>query len=179
MAADVGLRVADKRDSQEICFVTSGKHAEFIRDKTGRSEPGDIVTEDGKVVGRHAGIEAFTIGQRKGVGVAMGTPHFVTEIDFETKRVVIGEHASLGRRWLEAKDSNWLTSDVPVGERFETEVQIRYNSQPQPAYVTRRDDGTFRVEFLEPTFGVSPGQLAAVFHGSRALGCGWIVNAGS
>ncbi len=186
MAADVGLRVADKRDSQEICFVTSGKHAQFIRDKTGSSVPGDIVTIDGKKVGTHPGIEGFTIGQRKGLGVAMGSPYFVVSIDKETSQVVIGPHESLAKKWLEADQANWLVDDLPIGEPFEAEVQIRYNSEPQPATVVRSGSvdrtggidqggaGTFRVEFQEPTFGVSPGQLAAVFRGTRALGCGWI-----
>lgn len=174
MAAKVGLRVADKKDSQEICFVTSGQHAQFIRDKTGVSQPGEIVTEDGRVVGTHAGIEGFTIGQRKGIGVAMGSPYFVTAIDAETRQVVIGPHESLGRTALIAVDSNWLTDDLPYGEPFDAEVQIRYNSEPQPAMVERRRDGSFEVRFKEATFGVSPGQLAAVFRGTRALGCGWI-----
>ena len=174
MAAKVGLRVADKKDSQEICFVTSGQHAQFICDKTGISQPGDIVTEDGRVVGRHAGIEGFTIGQRKGIGVAMGSPYFVTAIDAEKRQVVIGPHESLGRKSLTAIDSNWLTEDLPYDEPFEAEVQIRYNSEPQPARVQRSRDGRFEVRFHESTFGVSPGQLAAVFRGTRALGCGWI-----
>lgn len=174
MAAKVGLRVADKKDSQEICFVTSGQHAQFIRDKTGVSQPGEIVTEDRRVVGTHAGIEGFTIGQRKGIGVAMGSPYFVTAIDAEKRRVVIGPHESLGRRSLIAVDSNWLTEDLPYGEPFEAEVQIRYNSEPQPAKVERSRDGSFEVRFEQANFGVSPGQLAAVFRGTRALGCGWI-----
>lgn len=174
MAGKVGLRVADKKDSQEICFVTSGQHAQFIRDKTGVSEPGEIVTEDGRVVGTHAGIEGFTIGQRKGIGVAMGSPYFVTSIDAEKRQVVIGPHESLGRTSLIAIDSNWLTEDLPWAIPFEAEVQIRYNSEPQPAMVQRHSDGSFEVRFHDPTFGVSPGQLAAVFRGSRALGCGWI-----
>lgn len=174
MAAKVGLRVADKKDSQEICFVTSGQHAQFIRDKTGVSQPGEIVTEDGRVVGTHAGIEGFTIGQRKGIGVAMGSPYFVTAIDSEKRQVVIGPHESLARKSLIAIDSNWLTEDLPYDEPFEAEVQIRYNSEPQPAMVERSRDGRFEVRFKEATFGVSPGQLAAVFRSTRALGCGWI-----
>jgi tRNA-specific 2-thiouridylase len=166
--------VADKKDSQEICFVTSGQHAQFIRDKTGISQPGEIVTEDGRVVGTHAGIEGFTIGQRKGIGVAMGSPYFVTAIDSEKRQVVIGPHESLARKSLIAIDSNWLTEDLPYDEPFEAEVQIRYNSEPQPAKVQRSRDGRFEVRFKESTFGVSPGQLAAVFRGTRALGCGWI-----
>ncbi len=133
-----------------------------------------IIIEKGKVVGTHAGIEGFTIGQRKGIGVAMGSPYFVTSIDAEKRQVVIGPHEALGRTSLVAIDSNWLTDDLPCGEPFEAEVQIRYNSEPQPAMVERSEGGRFEVRFREPTFGVSPGQLAAVFRGTRALGCGWI-----
>jgi tRNA-specific 2-thiouridylase len=177
IATELGLRVADKKDSQEICFVTSGLHAQFVRDRSHVDTSGEIVTSDGKVVGRHPGIEGFTIGQRKGVGVAMGSPYFVTAIEPETRRVVIGPHAELGRSWLEADEDNWLV-DMPLNEPQLVEVQIRYNSLPEKATVTRHTKG-FAVQFDEPVFGVSPGQLAAVFRGSRALGCGWIRRTGA
>jgi tRNA-specific 2-thiouridylase len=177
LASEIGLRVADKKDSQEICFVTSGLHAQFVRDRSGVDTSGEIVTTDGKVVGHHPGIEGFTIGQRKGIGVAMGSPYFVTEIDPETNRVVIGPPEALGRTWLEADQSNWLV-DFPIDSPQSCEVQIRYNSAPERAIVVRGSDDRFRVEFAVPMTGVSPGQLAAVFHGTRALGCGWIVRTG-
>jgi tRNA-uridine 2-sulfurtransferase len=177
LATDFGMRVADKKDSQEICFVASGHHAQFVRDKKPVSTAGDIVTSDGKMVGKHSGIEAFTIGQRKGIGVAMGSPYFVTTIDPETRRVTIGPWEELGRMWLIANQSNWLM-DFPSEEPVKAEVQIRYNSAPQPARVYRFSGEQFRVEFLEPCYGVSPGQLAAVFDGTRALGCGWIEKTG-
>jgi tRNA-specific 2-thiouridylase len=177
IATKLGLRVADKKDSQEICFVTSGQHAQFIRDKTQASRPGKIVTEDGRVVGTHPGIEGFTIGQRKGLGVAMGSPYFVTQIDADKAQVTIGPYESLSRDWLVAKESNWL-EDVPADEWFDAEVQIRYNSSPQAARVKRLTDTSFVVQFSEGCFGVSPGQLAAVFLGTRAIGCGWINKTG-
>src|SRR6185503_7216402 len=103
MAAKVGLRVAEKKDSQEICFVTSGKHDEFVRQRRrGVDMSGEIVTTDGRVVGAHPGIERFTIGQRKGLGVAMGEPYFVVRIEPESRKVVIGRHADLERRELTA-----------------------------------------------------------------------------
>lgn len=173
IATKIGLRVADKKDSQEICFVTSGAHAQFVRDRSKVSTAGEIVTSDGRVVGHHPGIEGFTIGQRKGIGVAMGEPYFVTEIDAEKGRVVIGPHQELQRRFLLAENDNWLT-EFPCDAPTPVEVQIRYNSSPQPATVTRNRDRTFLVQFDTPSHGVSPGQLAAVFSGTRALGCGWI-----
>jgi len=177
IATDIGLKVADKKDSQEICFVTSGAHAQFVRDKSNMSTAGDIVTSDGKVVGTHAGIEGFTVGQRKGTGVAMGSPYYVTDILPEPSRVVIGPLSELARSWLIADGSNWLI-DFPIGETLAGEVQIRYNSGPEPATVERISENQFRVVFSAPSYAVSPGQLAAVFHGSRAIGCGWIGKTG-
>lgn len=177
IATDIGLRVADKKDSQEICFVAAGEHAQFVRDKSPKSTSGEIVTSDGRVVGSHAGIEGFTVGQRKGTGVAMGSPHYVIDILPESSRVVIGPLAELARDWLIAENANWLV-DFPVGQRLQVEVQIRYNSGPEPASVERLSEKEFRVEFTEPSYAVSPGQLAAVFAGTRALGCGWIGKTG-
>jgi tRNA-uridine 2-sulfurtransferase len=177
MATEIGLNVADKKDSQEICFVTSGAHAQFVRDKSSVSTAGEIVTSDGKVVGSHAGIEGFTVGQRKGTGVAMGSPYYVTDILPDSSRVVIGPLSELARSWLIADGSNWLV-DIPIGAKLQGEVQIRYNSGPEPAEVERISENQFRVEFQAPSYAVSPGQLAAVFQGSRALGCGWIGKTG-
>jgi tRNA-uridine 2-sulfurtransferase len=172
MAAEIGLQVADKRDSQEICFVVSGKHGEFVRQRSDGDTSGDIVTTDGQVVGKHPGIEQFTIGQRKGLGVAMGEPYFVTHIDPTNHRVTIGRPHELARRRLFANDANWLIDPVNL-EGKSLQVQIRYNSQPQPANVHLCPDG-FEVEFEDPCLGVAPGQLAVVFEGDRVLGGGWI-----
>lgn len=172
MAAEVGLRVADKKDSQEICFVTSGKHGEFVRQRSSGSTAGQIVTTEGKVVGTHPGIEQFTIGQRKGLGVAMGEPYFVTRIDAENNQVVIGKQEHLLCRGLIATDMNWLM-DLPSGTS-DLSVQIRYNSAPNRARVERLDGNRMHVEFLDPPLGVAPGQLAVVFTGDRVVGGGWI-----
>jgi tRNA-specific 2-thiouridylase len=173
-AVEMGLKVADKKDSQEICFVTSGKHAEFVRNKSSLDTSGEIVTSDGKVVGHHPGIEGFTVGQRKGLGVAMGSPYYVTAVDRMTRRVVIGPPQELACRHLRAINGNWLW-DFPLGEPTRSQVQVRYNSPPDEAWVTRDEQGGFEAEFLEDVFGISPGQLAAVFLGSRAMGCGWVI----
>ncbi len=114
LAADLQLRVADKRDSQEICFVTSGKHGEFVRQRRGDADTsGKIVTTDGTIVGHHQGIERFTVGQRKGLGVAMGEPYFVVRIDPNDYTVVIGRREELARRELTASDTNWLSTHPP------------------------------------------------------------------
>ncbi len=172
-AAELGLRVAEKKDSQEICFVTSGKHDEFVRARRpAQDTSGEIVTVDGRVVGDHPGIERFTIGQRQGLGVAMGEPFFVVKIDAKTKRVVIGPKAALARKELTASNANWLIE--PSAAPFRCAAQIRYNSTAQPATVKVLPEGRLRVVFDEPRLGVAPGQAVVCYDGDRVLGGGWI-----
>jgi tRNA-specific 2-thiouridylase len=173
LAAKVGLRVADKKDSQEICFVTSGKHDEFVRQRRRSVDmSGEIVTTGGRVVGVHPGIERFTIGQRKGLGVAMGEPYFVVRIEPETKRVVIGRQEELARRELTASECNWLV-DPPPGP-FACSAKIRYNSPPAAATAEVLSDQRLRVTFDQPRNGVAPGQAVVLYEGERVLGGGWI-----
>ncbi len=193
LAAEVGLRVADKKDSQEICFVTSGHHGEFVRRRTGQSTAGEIVTTSGRVVGHHEGIEQFTIGQRKGIGVAMGEPYFVVRIEPQAGRVVIGRKEELGISELTASRCNWLVE--PSAVPFTAGVQIRYNSSAQAAEVSSgwglggsaaMDEtepkvskialkpNQMHVRFHSPCYGVAPGQLAVVYQDERVLGGGWI-----
>ncbi|MFO0902832.1 MAG: tRNA 2-thiouridine(34) synthase MnmA [Pirellulales bacterium] len=172
LAAEIGLRVADKKDSQEICFVTSGKHDEFVRSRRQADLSGEIVLLDGRVVGRHPGIERFTIGQRKGLGVAMGEPYFVVRIEPATRRVVIGRHEDLARRRLTADRTNWLV-DPPRGA-FRCWAKIRYNAEPVPATGVVLPGERLQVEFDEPRHGVAPGQAVVLFDGDRVLGGGWI-----
>jgi len=173
-AAELGLRVADKKDSQEICFVTSGKHDEFVRARRGEADDmsGQIVTTDGTVVGEHPGIERFTIGQRKGLGVALGEPRFVVRIEPESQRVVIGTKNELARRELTAREANWLID--PPREAVECLAQIRYNSKAAPAIATPLEDDRIQITFREPQFGVAPGQAVVCYAGERVLGGGWI-----
>jgi tRNA-specific 2-thiouridylase len=172
-AAELGLDVAVKRDSQEICFVPSGRHAEFVRARRGEaSTAGDIVTTDGRVVGRHDGIEGYTVGQRKGLGVALGEPYFVVRIEHSTRRVVLGRREELARRQFEVTGTNWLV-DPPAGP-LRCLVQIRSNSDAAPGTVEPLADGTGRVSLAEPRHGVAPGQAAVFYDGPRVLGGGWI-----
>jgi tRNA-specific 2-thiouridylase len=176
MAASLGLRVADKRDSQEICFVTSGRHAEFVRSRRGAGDTsGEIVTTQQRVVGRHGGIEQFTIGQRKGLGVALGERWFVVRIEPETRRVVIGRRSDLARRSLTAGDCNWLT-DAPAG-LFRCAAQIRYNARAALAIAEPLPDRRLRVVFDDPIHGVAPGQAVVCYDADRVLGGGWIESA--
>lgn len=189
LAAKIGLRVAEKKDSQEICFVTSGKHDEFVRQRRrGVDMSGEIVTTEGRVVGTHPGIERFTIGQRKGLGVAMGEPYFVVRIEPATRKVVIGRHEELARTELTADRCNWLvhirgTGSLPVleqagclpyGETFRCEAKIRYNSPPAAATAELLPDNRLRVTFDQPRHGVAPGQAVVLYDGERVLGGGWI-----
>src|SRR5262245_22144447 len=173
MATKLGLRVADKKDSQEICFVTSGKHDEFVRQRRrGVDMSGEIVTTEGRLVGTHPGIERFTIGQRKGLGVAMGEPYFVVRIETDSKKVVIGRQAELARSELTARDGNWL-ANPPDGE-FRCMAKIRYNSPPAAATAELHSDGRLQARFDEPRYGVAPGQAVVLYDGERVLGGGWI-----
>jgi tRNA-specific 2-thiouridylase len=178
IAATVGLRVAEKKDSQEICFVTSGHHGDFVRARRAGAVAearGEIVTLDGRVVGEHEGIESFTIGQRRGLGVAMGERWFVVRIEPEQRRVVIGPREALARGELTAKECNWLTADPQRGP-FRCQAQIRYNSDAAAATAEGLPDNRLRVAFDEPRLGVAPGQAVVLYDAgnSRVLGGGWI-----
>jgi tRNA-uridine 2-sulfurtransferase len=174
MASELGLRVAEKKDSQEICFVTSGKHDEFVRARRAEEidTSGEIITTSGKVVGTHPGIERFTIGQRKGLGVAMGERWFVVRIEPETRRVVIGTHEELARTELTAQQTNWFI-DTPATE-FRCFAKIRYNGTATPAVAHVLPDQRLSVVFDEPRFGVAPGQAVVCYQDDRVLGGGWI-----
>lgn len=173
LAKQIGLRVAEKRDSQEICFVGRNNYAQFVQNRLGDEDRrGEIVMTDGTVVGEHDGIEKFTIGQRKGLGVALGEPRFVVRIEPQSRRVVIGEREELGRRELTASRSNWLV-DTPQAS-FDCTVKIRYLSTPAPARVQPLDNNRFSVEFSEPQSGVAPGQAVVCYDGDQVLGGGWI-----
>ena len=186
MAARLGLRVADKPDSQEICFVPEQDHARFIRERRpGLDTSGEIVTTDGAVVGRHDGFERYTIGQRKGLRVAFGDPRYVVKIDPVSRRVVVGTRDDLARWELTAKDANWLSSGVwgriagsshvgPPDAAFTCQVKIRYRSEAVAAAVEPLAGDRFHVRFQGPCYAVAPGQAAVCYDGSLLLGGGWI-----
>ncbi len=177
IAASLGMNVAEKKDSQEICFVTQGRYDEFIRGQRqihGQDidTAGELVTTDGTVVGQHAGIEGFTVGQRKGLGVALGEPKFVVRIEPETRRVVLGDREELGSPGLTASGTNWLVDKTMIPQQCH--VQIRYNAPPVPATVELLPNDRLEVAFDEPQFGVAPGQAVVCYDGDRTLGGGWI-----
>ena len=173
LAHELGLRVADKPDSQEICFVAAGEHAELVRARRGELDTsGEIVTGDGRVVGRHEGIERFTIGQRKGLGVALGEPYYVVRIEAQTRRVVLGSRDELGRYELTAAGANWLVD--PPAEPLRCRAKIRYNARAADATLEVLAGDRLALQFDEPQFGVAPGQAVVAYDGERVLGGGWI-----
>jgi tRNA-specific 2-thiouridylase len=180
LARRFGLSVADKHDSQDICFVPSGHYAEMIeRLRPGASEAGDIVDLDGRILGRHPGIIHFTVGQRRGLGIATGEPLYVVRIEAAARRVVVGPREALRTTRIMLRELNWLGDGLPegTGKRLELFVKVRSTRPPQPAWLTFNDMGP-EVELLDGEEGVSPGQ-ACVFYDSgegqaRVLGGGFI-----
>ena len=180
-AQQAGLQVFDKPDSQEICFVPDNDYAGFLRRHRGELDTaGQVVDTAGTVVGEHDGYERFTIGQRRGLGIAFGEPRYVVAIEPESHRVVVGEHQDLARMSLEADRLNWLVEGIDPGEAqtLRCATQIRYRHEAADATVERIGEDRVRVSFDEPQFGVAPGQ-AVVFYdlpdNNRVLGGGWIL----
>ena len=177
IARGISLRVADKKDSQEICFVTSGHHGDFVRQRRGEIDlSGEIITTDGTVVGRHSGIENYTIGQRKGLGVALGTPHYVVKINRDSRQVVLGSHDELGKTSLQADRTNWLITPEPE-KPFRCQAQIRYNSAPQDATASISEmngEQILQVTFDQSVHGIAPGQAVVCYDGNMVIGGGWI-----
>jgi tRNA-specific 2-thiouridylase len=178
IAAELGLSVADKPDSQDICFVPEGRYADLIvRLRPDAAEPGDIMHEDGRILGRHKGTIHFTVGQRRGLGIAEGDPLYVLKIDSEKRRVIVGPRASLLRHDIALAQVNWLGRE-PLGTRAQPVfARIRSTRPPAPAEIHRSGDGVV-VSIAEGEYGVSPGQACVLYEnpgaGARVLGGGFI-----
>jgi len=171
-ARSLGLTVHDKPDSQEICFVPDDDYVALLRRRCPEAlRPGEIVNSAGEVLGMHSGYAQFTIGQRRGLGVAMGVPMYVTAIDPATARVTIGPREQTLSRRLRAAKATWH-ADVPV--EFDATVQVRYNHRGQRGRVRLTGEGAFEVQFAEDVHAVTPGQAAVCYDGDRLLGGGWI-----
>jgi tRNA-specific 2-thiouridylase len=185
LARDFGLEIAEKHDSQDICFVPQGKYADVIRKMHPEAHAGgDIVHLDGRVLGRHDGIVNFTIGQRKGIGVAAGEPLYVVKLEHQTGRVVVGPREALLTRTLRLRDVNWLgeraLSALASGNGYPVEVKVRSTRPPQAGTV-HLDGDTVMVTLLGGEHGISPGQ-ACVFYAddsttTEVLGGGFIAEA--
>jgi tRNA-uridine 2-sulfurtransferase len=179
LAARYGLPVADKPDSQDICFVPEGNYAAVIEKlRPGAADPGEIVDMAGRVLGEHRGVIHYTIGQRRGLGIGgLEEPLYVVKLDPETRRVIVGPKAALETRIVPVREINWL-GDAPLTSAAEwpVEVRVRSTRPPRPAILRPLSQTEAEVELLTPEEGVSPGQ-ACVFYApdsSRVLGGGWI-----
>ena len=174
-ARQAGLENADKGDSQDICFVPDGDYAGFIARYTGRDCPaGDFVDESGRVFGRHKGIMHYTVGQRKGLGIAADAPLYVKRIDAAENRVVLSGNDALFSRELTANDFNWIAYDVPPRELRAT-ARVRYHQREQAATVTVLEDGHVHLVFDEPQRAITPGQAVVLYDGDTVLGGGTIL----
>jgi tRNA-uridine 2-sulfurtransferase len=168
------LPARESRESQDICFVTEGTHGDYIDLRSFHTRgPGDIVDETGRKIGEHRGIHCYTVGQRKGLGIATGKPMYVVGIDAEKNLVRVGEKPEVMRREMAVTDPTWIAG-AASGAEFTALCQVRYNHEAAPCRVTTSPDGTLHVEFDEPQFAITPGQLAAFYEGDQVLGGGWI-----
>jgi tRNA-specific 2-thiouridylase len=168
-----GLSVADRPESQDICFGDYKALVQFHADAKDLGS-GDIVDRSGEVLGRHNGIHSLTIGQRRGLGIAAPQPSYVLEIDHSSKRVVVGNKSELACSGLTAQAMNWLE---PPAEEFEAQVQIRYRSPAIPCVIHLKGNNACQVRFHQPYPGVTPGQAAVIYRGEKLLGGGWIEHA--
>ena len=179
IARQASLPVAEKAESQEICFVPSGNYVQFIEAYLGErgeampEEEGDLVTTSGEVIGRHRGVHHYTVGQRKGLGIAVGRPLYVVELDHAANRVVVGEDAELRSESCEVRDVNWISFAVLEAPMRAT-VKIRHRHEPAAATIEPIDATSARVKFDVAQRAITPGQAAVFYSGDVVLGGGWI-----
>jgi tRNA-specific 2-thiouridylase len=172
-AARFNLRVAEKAESQDICFVPDGDYVRFLEEERGVGQlDGDIVHVSGRVLGQHQGVYRYTVGQRKGLGIGWTAPLFVVGIDVAKKHVIVGEKEHLSRSELEIDGCNW---SIPrPREPLSTHCRIRYRQQEVPAIVETLPGTRARIKFTEAQKGITPGQAAVFYDGNKVIGGGWI-----
>ncbi|MDP9196252.1 MAG: tRNA 2-thiouridine(34) synthase MnmA [Pseudomonadota bacterium] len=177
IAQELNLPVAEKPDSQDICFVPNGSYTQIVeRLRPGALEPGDIVHVDGRVLGRHEGIINYTVGQRKGLGVGgEAEPLFVVRLDPVRHRVIVGPRQALGREDVWLKEVNWLAPAAMGARDIPVQVKLRSAQPAVDAMISLGEGGTAHIRLAQPQHGVAPGQAAVVYQGDRVLGGGWIV----
>lgn len=172
LARDFGLPVADKRESQEICFVVGDSYVEFLQQEGVPDAPGDIVDTEGNLLGRHQGLHRYTIGQRKGIRVAAGRPLYVMDKDVQTHRLIVSDREALLCSGLSAREAVYTC--VPVQEGDEVMARIRYRTSEKKARITRVHQREFDLQFLEPVYAVAPGQAVVLYREEEVLGGAWI-----
>jgi tRNA-specific 2-thiouridylase len=174
VARRMGLAVAEKPDSQEICFVPDGDYAGFIERKTGELDGGGaIVSQTGDVLGRHGGVHRFTVGQRKGLGIAAAEPLYVLQLRPAEKTIIVGPRPELERTGLTASQVNWISGAAPAGPLRVT-AQIRHRHQPSPGTVRPLSDSRASMDFDAPVIAITPGQAVVFYDGDVVVGGGWI-----
>ncbi len=177
LAERLGLPVAAKPDSQDICFVPDGKYSSLVQKlRPETALGGDIVHVDGRILGRHPGLIHYTVGQRRGLGLGGGDPLYVIRLDPETNRVIVGPNEALAVTEFHIRDVNWLMRETPT-KPVRTQVKVRSTRPPVSATLTPTSDGGGWVKLDEPEFGVAPGQACVAYQASRVLGGGWITSA--
>ncbi len=175
IAEEQGFINAGKRDSQDICFINDGDYVKFICEYTGKDYPsGDFIADDGSVLGRHKGIINYTIGQRKGLGIASSAPLYVWKLDTENNTVHLTHGDNLWSRELYCRNINLIAYDK-LTEPIRASVKIRYHHKEQPATVTQIDDDKLKIIFDEPQRAITPGQAAVIYDGDTVIGGGTIV----
>lgn len=174
-ARRAGMVVAEKVESQDICFVQGGRYSEFVKSRAEgapQTQPGELVDTAGNVLGEHQGAVHYTVGQRRGLGIAAGEPLYVVSVDAKANRVVVGNESEIRRTAFEVREVNWVSCDPPDQER-EVRVKVRYRAAPAPASLIPGGK-TARVTFHEPHRAVAPGQSAVFYDGDIVLGGGVI-----
>ncbi len=175
IAEEAGLKTAQKTDSQDICFVSGGKYAELIRSLRPelQEKPGDIVTTDGKILGRHKGLINYTVGQRRGLGIGGGDILYVLALDTVKNRVIVGSKPQLAQKYVFIKNINWLAEERPF--RMELGVKLRSRQEIVPASVFFSENAdTARIELKDEFFGIAPGQGCCFYNNTRVMGGGFI-----
>ena len=174
LAREAGLPVRENQpESMELCFIPTGGYRDFLKARRGiEGYPGDFVDPQGRLLGRHRGVESYTVGQRRGLGIPAGEPFYVIDIQPETNRVVLGHREELLSPGLTASGMNWLITP-PTGE-IEAAAVIRYRHPGVLARITPQGGGSVKVAFATPQSAVAPGQAVAFYDRDRVLGCGWI-----
>jgi tRNA-specific 2-thiouridylase len=172
-ARELGLSVSEKPDSHEICFVPDGDHAAFLERQGARVAAGDIRTVDGEILGRHAGVHRYTVGQRKGLGLSSPIPLYVVGIDAAAQTVTVGPRQALERPSLRASEVNWIAGEPPASGTRVT-ARIRHRHREAAATLTPGPDATVDVIFDEPQQAVAPGQAVVFYDGELVVGGGWI-----
>ncbi|MCS6801171.1 MAG: tRNA 2-thiouridine(34) synthase MnmA [Chloroflexota bacterium] len=172
LAAALGLPVAAKPDSQEICFLQGQDYRAFLRERLGDQQPGDLVDEEGRVLGRHQGAAGFTVGQRRGLGLALAEPRYVLAVDASANRVVVGREERLYRRVLWAGAVHWVAGEAPAAP-VRVAAKVRYRTPEAPATVFP-EGARARVEFDQPQRAISPGQAVVFYDGDEVIGGGTI-----